>query len=122
MLVYVVYQRWRLLTGSRNDITYISASKHDSNEIPEAILMFLGSKNTERQVGILSDVWVFRQSKMAAINREITYISASIHDKTTKFQRLNPCFRNRATRLDYCGNCPMCGQRGKSKMSDTNLK
>ena len=28
----------------------------------------------------------------------------------TKFKRLYyPCFRSRATRLDYCGNCSTCG-------------
>ena len=27
----------------------------------------------------------------------------------TKFHRLYPCFRDRATRLDYCGDCPTCG-------------
>jgi len=48
----------------------IQASIHDSNEIPTAIPMFLGLGNTERLVGILSDVWVCRKSKMAAINRK----------------------------------------------------
>ena len=46
--------------------------------------MLAESSNTERLVGILSDVWVCRESKMAAIGRkrkrnDITYISASIH-------------------------------------------
>ena len=27
----------------------------------------------------------------------------------TKFQRLYPCFRVRATRLHYCGDCSTCG-------------
>ena len=42
---YVEKQKWRPLTGSINDITYISASIHDGNEIPTAITMFLGSGN-----------------------------------------------------------------------------
>ena len=33
----VLNQSWWPLTGSRNDITYTSASIHDSNEIPTAI-------------------------------------------------------------------------------------
>ena len=49
-------QRLWPLTGSRNDITYISASKHVINEIPMAISMFSGSGNTRRQVEILPDV------------------------------------------------------------------
>jgi len=48
----------------------ISASIHDSNEIPTVIPMFSGSDNTERLVRILSDVWVCRKSKMVAINRK----------------------------------------------------
>ena len=63
-------QIWRLKTGSRQKITYISAFNHDSNEIPTAIPMFAGSGNTERLVGILSEVRVCRKSKMAAINRK----------------------------------------------------
>jgi len=43
---------------------------HDSNEIPTDKPMFFGLGNTERLVGILSDVWVCRKSKMAAINRK----------------------------------------------------
>jgi len=27
----------------------------------------------------------------------------------TKFQRLHPCFRSQATRIDYCEYCPMSG-------------
>jgi len=36
MSEYVVYQRWRPLTGSRYEITYISAHIHDSNEVSTA--------------------------------------------------------------------------------------
>jgi len=36
MSEYVVYQRWRPLTGSRYEITYISARVHDFNEISTA--------------------------------------------------------------------------------------
>ena len=41
--------------------------------------MFSGSGNTKRLVGILSDVWARRKSKMVAINRKYvvnnTYLS-----------------------------------------------
>jgi len=40
----------------------ISSSIHASNNISTAIPMFLGLGNTERLVGILSDVWVCRKS------------------------------------------------------------
>ena len=55
MSVYAGNQRRRPLTGSRYDITYISDSIHDSNEIVTAILMLSGSGNMKRQVGTLSD-------------------------------------------------------------------
>jgi len=42
MSEYVVYQRWRPLTGSRYEITYISARIHDSNEISTATPTFRG--------------------------------------------------------------------------------
>ena len=45
-------------------------SIHDSNEISTAIPMFSGSGNTERLMGILSDVRVCRKSKMTTINRK----------------------------------------------------
>ena len=48
--------------------TYISAFMHDSNKISTAIPMYSGLGNTERLVGILSDVRVCRKSKTAAIN------------------------------------------------------
>ena len=65
---YVGNQRWRPLTGSSSEITYISARMHDSNEIPTATLMFSRRGNTERLVGMLSDVWVCRSSVLVAID------------------------------------------------------
>jgi len=55
---------------------------HDSNEIRTAIPMFLELGNTERLVGILSDVWVCRKRwRLLARSRyEITYNSARAHD------------------------------------------
>jgi len=67
---YVVNQRWRPLTGSRWDTIHISARIRDSNEIPTASPMFLGSGNTDGLLGILSYVWICHKSKMAAINRK----------------------------------------------------
>ena len=46
---------------------------HCGKEIPTSIPMFPGSSNTERLVGILSDVKVCRKSKMAADNRRSRY-------------------------------------------------
>jgi len=67
---YVVKQRWRPLTGSGQEITYISARQHDSNEIPTTTFMFLGLDNRYRQLGKLSYACICHESKMAAINRK----------------------------------------------------
>jgi len=56
--------------------TYIFAAIPDSNKIPTAIPMFLGSGNMTRLGRILSDVWVSGESKMAAINREFRFYHA----------------------------------------------
>jgi len=52
MPAYVINQIWRTLTGSRWDITYISARIHN-NEIPAATPMFPGSDNRYDQLGML---------------------------------------------------------------------
>jgi len=65
-----VNQRRLPLTGSRYEITYISASIHDSNEIPTAIPMFLRSGDTNKLLRRLSDVRIREKSKMALINRK----------------------------------------------------
>ena len=67
---YVVNQRWRSLIGSILEITHISAGIQDSNKNPMTIPMFSESGNPEKQVGILSYVWMCRKSKMAAIYRK----------------------------------------------------
>ena len=61
-------QRWRPFTGSRNDITYISACVHDSNEILTTIPMFLELSNRTQLHQRLPDVWISWESKMAACN------------------------------------------------------
>ena len=59
-----------------------------------AICMFSGSGNTERLVGILSDVWVCRKSKMAVINQKYIgnnvyiYVSQLVHMKAKKFRQV----------------------------------
>ena len=62
----------------------IYACIHDSNEIPTALPMFLGSGNIERLVRKLSDVWVCWKSKMVAMNRKCirdkSNISTCTHD------------------------------------------
>ena len=49
-------QRWRSSTGSTWEITFISARIHDSADILTAIPMCLGLGNTERLMGILSNI------------------------------------------------------------------
>jgi len=53
MSEYVVYQRWRPLTGCRYEITYISARIHDSNEISTSTPTFSRSSNSMELVSIL---------------------------------------------------------------------
>ena len=53
---YVENQRWWSKTGSRYDITHISACIHDRNEIPTAIPMFSGSGYTIKLLRILPDM------------------------------------------------------------------
>jgi len=50
--------------------TFVHIISNLLHMIPTAIPMFFGLGNTERLVGILSDVWVSRKPKMAAINRK----------------------------------------------------
>ena len=66
--ILVVNQRWRHVTGSRNDIMYISACIHDKNEIPTAIPLFSGLGNMEELRRTLSDRKVNEKSKMTNIN------------------------------------------------------
>jgi len=61
---------WLTITGSRYEITYISASTHDINEILTAIPMFSRSGDTKKLLRRLSDVRIRDKSKMAAINRK----------------------------------------------------
>jgi len=49
---------------------YISASVHDSNEIPSAIRTFLRLGNTTEVLQRMPDVRIGDKSKMAAINRK----------------------------------------------------
>ena len=50
------------LTGSRNDITFISDCKHDINRHPTAIQMFSGSGNVTRLLRRLRNVYITRIS------------------------------------------------------------
>jgi len=49
---------------------YLSSYIYDSNKIPTATPLFLGSGNTDTLLGILSYVRVCWKSKMGAINRK----------------------------------------------------
>ena len=68
---HVGNQRWRPLTGSRKDITHISAYIHGSNKLLTAIPMFSGSGYTTRLLRRLSDVWISCELKMASVNRKL---------------------------------------------------
>jgi len=60
---HIVNQRWWLLTGSRYEITYISARTHDINEILTATPTFSRSSNSVELVPISG----CRKSKTAAV-------------------------------------------------------
>jgi len=61
-------QRWLPITGSRYEITHISAYIHERNEIPMAIPMFSRSGNTTEVLRRMPDVQLGDKSKMAACN------------------------------------------------------
>ena len=61
------------ITGSRSEITYISARIHDSNVISTAKPMFWGSGYTTRLLRKLPDVWTSKEMKMASVDRKLFY-------------------------------------------------
>ena len=67
---FVRNQRWRPVTGSRYQITLISARIQNGNDIQTALFTVSESSNTSGLVRMLSDVNVSLESKMAAINWE----------------------------------------------------
>ena len=91
----------------KSKYVYFSFYTRYSNEISTALTMFSRSSNTERHIGILSDVWVCCESKMAAINRKQIWHKAylSLYTREVKFQRLRLCFRDRTIRLCPCFRC-----------------
>jgi len=89
---YVVNQRWRPLTGSLYEITYISARTHDSNGISTANPTFSRSRNSVELVSILPDVNGSRKFKMAAVKQEV-HVSQLVDKIESKFQRHLSCFR-----------------------------
>jgi len=89
---YVANQRWRPLTGSRYEITYISTSTHDSNEISTATPTFPRSSNSVKLVPILPDVNGSLKSKMAAVKQKV-HVSQLVDMIESKFQRHIPCFQ-----------------------------
>jgi len=88
---YVVNQRWRPLTGSRYEITYISARTDDSNEISTATPTFVRFSNSVVIVPILPDVNASRKSKVATVKLEV-HVSRLVDIRESKFQRHIPCF------------------------------
>jgi len=87
--------------------------------------MFLGLGNTERLVGILSDVCVRRKSKMAVINRkyryEITYISARTHD-SNEISTATPPFSRSSNSVELVLILPDLNGSQKSKMIAVKLE
>jgi len=83
MSEYVVNQGWRPLTGSRYDVTYISARTHDYNEISTGTPTFLRSCHSVEIVPILPEVNGSRKSKMAAFKPEmhVTQLADMIKSK-----------------------------------------
>jgi len=67
-------QRWLPLTGSRYEITYISACIHNSNEIPTAIPMFSTLGNTIILLRRMLDVRQREKSKIAAEKYVISHL------------------------------------------------
>jgi len=73
----VVNQRCRQLTGSRYEITYISASTAN-NEISTATSTFSRFRSSVKLVPVLPDVNGSRKSKMAAVKPEV-HVSQLVH-------------------------------------------
>jgi len=60
-------QRWWPGTGSRYEITYVSACTHDSNKLPIAMPMFSMSSNTSAWTDLNTAVCQSEKSKMVAL-------------------------------------------------------
>jgi len=90
---YVVNKKWRLLTGSRYKLTYISARTHDSNEISTADPTFSRSGKSVEVVPILPDVNRSRKSKIAVVKPEV-HVSQLVDMIEFKFQMHLPCFQD----------------------------
>ena len=71
--------RWRTVIGSSKDITTISACMHDSNEIPNAIPMFLGSDCTT--IGYCGDS---RTCKLVG-NQQLRPVTGSLQRNSNGF-------------------------------------
>jgi len=81
--------------------------------------MLLGLGNTERLVGILSDIWICCKSKMAAINRsryEITHISARTHI-SNEFSKATHPFSRSSNSVELVPILPAVNGSQKSKMA-----
>jgi len=75
--------------------------------LAQVIHVFPGSGNTERLLGILACSGI-SQSKdgghLPEVDRKLR-ISQLVYMIATTFQRLHPCFRGQATRIDYWNLC-----------------
>jgi len=104
---WVIYERWRTVTGSGYEITYISACMRNSNEIPTAIPMFSMSSNmhnwTDPNIAVCRGGCMNNQRwrSITGNGYGITYISACIHDSNkipTHSQILGCCLYSRNRR------------------------
>ena len=96
-IFFVENRRWPPLTGSKNDITYISACLHDSNKIPRLYPCF--SRRLDYCGDCLTCGFVRngRWRSATGSRNNITHSSAFIRD-SNEIQLLYPCFRDRVTR------------------------
>jgi len=114
-------QRWRPLTRSRFEITYISARTDDSNTISTATPTPSRFSNSVELVPILPDVNGSRKSKVAAVKPEV-HVSQLVDMIESKFQRHIPCFLGWPTLYGIKRMFSDVSGRRKSKMAAVKPK
>jgi hypothetical protein len=92
----VINSRWRRQTGC----TFISASRQDSEEIPTAICMFLGSQKSIMLSERLHLETGSQKFKMAPVKPAVP-VSQLLYMIAKKFQRLTLCFQGRGIKWRY---------------------
>jgi len=92
-------QRWLTLTGSRCEITFISASIHDSNEIPTVIPMFSTLGNTIRLLRRMLDMVMGDIEDGGCGMRYFIYTSGSRQPSFRSAVATNACSVTRSLKL-----------------------